>query len=108
MAPMADLLPTAASRFGGPLGRAAWEAICPQEERKEYAMTSPKDAVPEPEPQIRIYYRMPEDISTYTSERWDEFATLLAERMINDLKNARDWPDSEEPTPINPKTEEQI
>ena len=34
MAPMADLLPTAASRFGGPLERAAWEATCPQEERK--------------------------------------------------------------------------
>ena len=35
MALMADLLPTAASRFGGPMGRAAWEALCPQEERKE-------------------------------------------------------------------------
>gem|GEM_PF-6857056 len=36
MAPLADLLPTAASRFGGSLGRAAWEAICSQEERKGF------------------------------------------------------------------------
>ena len=71
-------------------------------------MTSPKEVVPEPEPQKRVYYRMPEDIKTYTPEQWDEFATLLAERMINDLKNAGAWPDSEEPTPVDPKTEEQI
>ena len=108
MAPMADLLPTAASRFGGQLGRAAWEATCSQEERKEYAMTSPKEVVPESEPKKRVYYRMPADIESYTPEQWDEFATLLAERMINDLKNAGAWPDSEEPTPVDSKTEEQI
>ncbi len=108
MAPMADLLPTAASRFGGPLGRAAWEASCPQEERKEYAMTSPNDAAPEPKPQKRVYYGMPEDIRTYTTEQWEEFSTLLAERMINDLKNNGAWADSAEPIPVDPKTEEQI
>jgi len=105
---MADLLPTAASRFGGPLGRAAWEVTCTQEERKECAMTSPKDAAPEPKPQKRLYYGMPEDIRTYTSDQWDEFATMHAERMMNDLTNAGAWPDSEDPTPVDPKKEEQI
>ena len=108
MSPMADLLPTATSRFGGPLGRAAWEATCSQEERKEYAMTSPKDAAPEPNPQKRVYYGMPEDIRTYTTEQWAEFSTQLAEIMINDLKNTGAWSDSEEPTSVDPKTEEQI
>ena len=107
MAPMADLLPTAASRFGGPLGRAAWVASCSQEERKEYAMTSPKDAAPEPKPQKRVYYGMPEDIRTFTPEQWEEFSTQLAERMINDLKNTGVWPDSADQTPVDPKTEEQ-
>lgn len=36
MAPLADLLPTATSRFGGLLGRAAREARYTREEREDY------------------------------------------------------------------------
>ena len=71
-------------------------------------MTSPKDAAPEPKPQKRVYYGMPEEIRTFTPEQWEEFSTQLAERMINDLKNNGAWADSEDQTPVDPKTEEQI
>ena len=103
MAPIADLLPTATSRFGGLLGRAAREARRTREEREEPAMTNPEKVMPEPKKRKRHYYGMPADISTYTPEQWNEFSTMLAEAVINDLKNNGAWPDSVDPTPVDGK-----
>ena len=103
MAPTADVLPTATTRFGGLLGRAARDARYSREEREGHAMTKQENSAPEPENQKRHYYGMPADIGTYTPEQWHEFSTTLAETIINDLKNDGAWPESVAPTPGDQK-----
>ena len=103
MAPTADVLPTATTRFGGLLGRAARDARYSREEPEGHAMTKQENSAPEPKKQKRHYYGMPADIGTYTPEKWHEFSTMLAEAIINDLKNDGAWPESVDPTPVDQK-----
>ena len=66
-------------------------------------MTNPENATPEPKKQKRHYYGMPTDIGSYTPEQWDAFSTMLAETLINDLKNDGAWSEPVEPTPVDSK-----
>ncbi len=77
---MVHLMPSLASRIGGPLGKAARYAARGREERKD-SQVNPSGHVTNLKRGTPYFFKFPEDIQHYPDEQIEEFAARFSDNF---------------------------